>query len=131
MQFLLMILLAACIFAAGFGAGAMETSGVVASTALAAQQKQFEVDRKADHDAAAVNLKAAVAAVTVNTHNDEIIAAVNASSQTIMERIRHAPKSVACVNSPVIRAYLDSVRTRQRGRTNAVRISRVAVYGVP
>lgn len=119
--------MAAAIFAAGFGVGAERTSAKVASAALEQQQKQFEVDRKADHDAAQKALTAAVSAVTQNDRTNDILTAVRTSSQTIMEKVNHATRSNICVNSPAIRAYIDGLRLNGGG-TDKVPLSNVAAH---
>lgn len=128
MQVLVYLAIAAALFAAGYGVGAERTSAKVAASALEHQQQQFEVDRKADQDAARTNLTAAVAAASAGDKTNDILAAVNASSHSIMERVNNATRSNLCINSPAIRAYIDGLRAEQHRRTDKIPVSAVAAH---
>lgn len=125
MQVLVYLAIAAALFAAGYGVGAERTSAKVAEAALTHQQQQFEVDRKADQDAARTNIAAAVVAAKAGDRTNDILAAVNASSHSIMERVNNATRSNLCINSPAIRAYIDGLRAEYR-RTNKNSVSHTA-----
>lgn len=125
MNYLIYAAIALALFAGGFAAGSIMTTSRATQAALAAQQAQFEIDRKADQVAAKTALTAAVIAVNANDHTNDILAAVNGMSQSIMERVRHAPVTNDCSNSPAVRAYIDGLRARA---TPNVSVSNAAAH---
>jgi hypothetical protein len=109
-QVLAYLAIAAALFMAGFGVGSERTSAKVSSVALSQQKADLEERIAAEQRTFNDALKAAKDAMSVNDEVGNRLDFLEVNSRSILERVNRAPRSVMCVNSSAVRAYLDGLR---------------------